>query len=67
MILRADEFIFHGGLDDSPMEWGIELYDDGRWAVVETYDYGQSWLCNCSLATADECVQFIRTWFKQFE
>ena len=54
-------FPFYGTPDHSPMLWGVE---DS--CVLESYDDGKTWGCNCVLESDQACWDFISAWFLQF-
>ena len=42
--------------------WGVKMIDETRWAVVESWDSGRSWICNCILESHEDCLTFIDGW-----
>jgi hypothetical protein len=44
--------------------WAIEWRWDGSFAVIESWDRQQTWICNCVLDTKAECLEFIDGWMQ---
>lgn len=59
-------FVFHGTSEYRAMLWRVIRWPDGRWAVEESYDEGEVWICNCVLRTEEECKTFVEDWLSQF-
>jgi len=60
------DFKFFGTEDHDPVIWSVEATDDGRFDVIESYDGGETWICNCTVASKQEGWDFIAAWFAQF-
>ena len=59
-------FKFHGSSDHDPMLWAVDTMFDGSAYVMESYDDGATWICNCHLDSEQAGWDFIAAWFAQF-
>ena len=60
-------FKFHGSSEHCPMWWSVEdPTEDVRWAVLESYNEGKTWITNCILDSNQAAWDFIAAWFAQF-
>lgn len=55
--------VFAGTDEHVPMLWFVRQLEDGRWAIDESYDDGQTWICNCHVPTLAAGMQFVNDWF----
>jgi hypothetical protein len=58
----------HNDANHAQMQWAVmpAETDGANWEVLESYDNGKTWLCNCIVPTEQAGWDFIAAWFAQW-
>ena len=54
---------FRGTAGLGPMWWTVMPSEAGGYDVAESYDEGETWVCNCVLESEQAAWDFIADWF----